>query len=93
MNQAEIRRRQIQMAYNKEHNITPKTIIKDIRDVIEISSKQKLSDSDDMKLTKAEITEKIKKLTIEMKEAAKLLEFEHAAFLRDKIKELEENLK
>lgn len=87
------RRRQIQMAYNKEHNITPKTIIKDIRDVIEISSKQKLSDSDDMKLTKAEITEKIKKLTIEMKEAAKLLEFEHAAFLRDKIKELEENLK
>lgn len=87
------RRRQIQMAYNKEHNITPKTIIKDIRDVIEISSKQKLTDSNDSKLTKAETLEKIKKLTIEMKEAAKLLEFEHAAFLRDKIKELEENLK
>ncbi len=86
------RRRSIQMEYNKKHNITPKTIIKDIRAVIEISSKQKIKESEETTLTPQEINEKIKKLTLEMKEAAKMLEFEHAAFLRDKINELKEKL-
>ncbi len=86
------RRRGIQMQYNKEHGITPKTIIKDIRDVIEISSKPKVIDINGKKLSAKEKAERIAKLTEEMKTAAKMLEFEHAAFLRDKIKELKESL-
>ena len=84
------RRRAIQMQYNKQHGITPKTIIKDVRDVIEISSKQKIEDSTKKRMSPQEKYEKIKQLTSEMKEAAKMLEFEHAAFLRDKIKELKD---
>ncbi|MGN1090607.1 MAG: excinuclease ABC subunit UvrB, partial [Huintestinicola sp.] len=85
------RRRELQMAYNKEHGIVPKTIIKDIRDVIEISTKEETDKkTSDKKLSRKEKDELIKKLTAEMKEAAKLLEFEHAAYLRDKIKELSE---
>ncbi len=84
------RRRKIQMQYNKEHGIIPKTIIKDVRDVIEISSKQKVENSTSKRMTPQEKYEKIKELTAEMKEAAKMLEFEHAAFLRDKIKELKD---
>ena len=86
------RRRKIQMQHNKEHGITPKTIIKDIRDVIEISSKPKVMDINGKKLSAKEKAEKIAKLSEEMKTAAKMLEFEHAAFLRDKIKELKESL-
>ncbi|MBR0530540.1 MAG: excinuclease ABC subunit UvrB [Ruminococcus sp.] len=84
------RRRAIQMQYNEEHGITPKTIVKDIRDVIEISTKEEAEYSarQATKLSKAEQQRLIEKLTKEMKEAAKLLEFEHAAFLRDKIAEL-----
>lgn len=83
------RRREIQMKFNEEHGITPHTIIKDIRDVIEITSKEKVAkNTEGKKLSRKERDELIKTLTAQMKEAAKLLEFEHAAFLRDKIKEL-----
>ena len=83
------RRRELQLAYNKEHGIVPKTIIKDIRDVIEISSKAEVDDkAAKKKMSKKEKDELIAKLTTQMKEAAKLLEFEHAAYLRDKINEL-----
>ena len=84
------RRRNIQMAFNEKHGITPKTIRKDIRDVIEISTKEEVEYSarQKTKLSKRETQALIDKLTKQMKEAAKLLEFEHAAFLRDKIAEL-----
>lgn len=84
------RRRAIQMKFNKEHGIVPKTIVKDIRDVIEISTKEEVEYEarQKTKLSKQETAKLIEKLTKEMKEAAKLLEFEHAAFLRDKIAEL-----
>ena len=83
-----LRRREIQSKYNEEHNITPKTIKKDVRSVIEITSKDAL-DGRKKRMTSKERRVMIEKLTREMKEAAKMLEFEHAAFLRDKIKELE----
>ncbi len=84
------RRRALQIAYNKEHGIVPQTIKKDIRKVLEITSKEKVEKKTGKKLSKKERLELIAKLKTEMKEAAKLLEFEHAAYLRDKIKELEE---
>ncbi len=85
-----VRRRDIQMKFNEEHGIVPKTIVKDIRDVIEISTKEEVEYSarQRSKLSKRETEELIDKLTKQMKEAAKMLEFEHAAFLRDKIAEL-----
>ena len=84
------RRREIQMKFNEEHGIVPKTIVKDIRDVIEISSKEEVEYEarQKTKLSKRETEALINKLTKQMKEAAKMLEFEHAAFLRDKIAEL-----
>ena len=83
------RRRELQLKYNEEHGIVPKTIIKDIRDVIEISTKEEVSGKTAKKsMSKKEKEELIAKLTVQMKEAAKLLEFEHAAYLRDKINEL-----
>lgn len=86
------RRRELQMAYNKEHGITPKTIIKDVRDVIEISTKEEVDSKTSAKrMNKKDKEALITKLTAEMKNAAKLLEFEHAAYLRDKIKELQES--
>lgn len=88
-----VRRREIQEQYNKEHNITPQTIKKDVRDVIEITSKEKIDNSSvkNKKLSAKEREILVKRLTQEMKEAAKLLEFEHAAYLRDKINEIMEN--
>ena len=82
-----LRRRAIQEAYNEAHGIRPQTIQKSVRDVIEISSKAAV-DAHGKKLTAKERKVLIEKLTREMKEAARMLEFEHAAFLRDKIKEL-----
>ncbi|MGN0641899.1 MAG: excinuclease ABC subunit UvrB [Huintestinicola sp.] len=83
------RRRKLQTDYNKEHGIVPKTIIKDIREVIEISTKEEVNEKTSKKrMSKKEKDELIEKLTAEMKNAAKLLEFEHAAYLRDRIKEL-----
>lgn len=85
------RRRELQLRYNEEHGIVPKTIIKDIRDVIEISTKEEVKGKTEQKrLTKKERDDLIAKLTVQMKEAAKILEFEHAAYLRDKINELKE---
>ena len=85
------RRRSIQDAYNKEHGIVPKTIIKDVREVLEIS---RTAEGDTIrgqrkrKLTDAERSAEIAKLEKEMKEASKMLEFEYAAVLRDRIIEL-----
>ncbi len=79
------RRRKIQSEYNTLHSITPKTIIKQVRDIIEISEKKIDTDKAFKKLNKTEKEKLIRQLTAEMKEAAKILEFEHAAFLRDKI--------
>ncbi|MCC0690855.1 MULTISPECIES: excinuclease ABC subunit UvrB [unclassified Clostridioides] len=88
------RRRDIQNLYNEEHNITPKTIQKSIRDSIEATKVAEeevvygISDTDD----KDEIRDNIEKLKSEMMEAAQNLQFERAAELRDKVKQLEEKL-
>ncbi len=84
------RRRAIQQKYNEEHGIIPKTIIKKVSDIIEISTHADDGKKSKKKLTKAEREKLIEQLTKEMKAAAKLLEFEHAALLRDKIKKLRE---
>ena len=84
------RRRKKQIAYNEEHGIVPKTIIKGVRDVIEITSKKDNSDKPIKKMSKKEREAMIVRLTAEMKAAAKILEFEHAAYLRDKINKLRE---
>jgi len=81
------RRRNIQQRYNEKNGITPKTIIKDVLDIIEIGSKPS-SEKPVSKLSKIEREAEIKRLTYEMKQAAKILEFEHAAVLRDKIEKL-----
>ena len=84
------RRRKKQIAYNEEHGIVPRTIIKGVRDVIEITSKKDNSDKPIKKMSKKEREAMIVRLTAEMKAAAKILEFEHAAYLRDKINKLRE---
>lgn len=84
------RRRKKQIAYNEEHGIVPRTIIKGVRDVIEITSKKDNSDKPIKKMSKKEREAMIVRLTAEMKAAAKILEFEHAAYLRDKINRLRE---
>ena len=82
------RRREKQMKYNEEHSITPQTIKKDVRDVIEITSKSSDGKKPDSKLSRKEREALIVRLTAEMKAAAKILEFEHAAYLRDRIEKL-----
>jgi len=85
------RRRAIQMAYNEAHGIVPKTIIKGIRDIIDIGKRtdQKKSEAKPAKkMTKAEKEKRIIELTAQMKDAARRLEFEQAAFIRDRIAEL-----
>ncbi len=83
------RRRKIQNEYNLKHGITPKTIIKKVNDILEISEKDiKNKKENYKKLSKAEKDKLIKNLTKEMKLAAQMLEFEHAAFLRDEIQKL-----
>ncbi len=81
------RRRTIQESYNKAHNITPKTIVKKVHDILEIGQKPK-EDKPIKRMSKLEREAEIKRLTVEMKQAAKILEFEHAAMLRDKINKL-----
>lgn len=83
------RRREIQNKYNEEHGIVPKTIVKKVSDVLEISSKGETTEKKFGKLSKAEKQKLIDELTREMKDAAKMLEFELAAYLRDKIKKLQ----
>lgn len=84
------RRRGIQQRYNEQHNITPKSVEKSISDILEISSEAEvqMSKEDTKKMTKAQKQKLIDKLTKEMKAAAKILEFEHAAYLRDEIEKL-----
>ena len=82
------RRREIQQKYNEEHGITPKTIVKKVSDIIEISTHDDSEFMNTTKLSKAQRQQLIDSLTKEMKAAARLLEFEHAAYLRDKIKKL-----
>ncbi len=82
------RRREIQQKYNGEHGIVPKTIVKKVSEVLEISSHKDSDFKYTKQLTKAQKLRMIDSLTKEMKAAAKLLEFEHAAYLRDKIKKL-----
>ena len=82
------RRRAIQEAYNKEHGIVPKTIKKDVRDVLEISGGKEKNLVDGKQMSRIEKEQLIKRLSAEMKKAASLLEFEQAAYLRDRIAEL-----
>lgn len=79
------RRREKQIAYNEAHGIVPQTITKDVREILEISSRDK---SGKRKMSREEKQKLIIRLTEEMKAAAKILEFEHAAYLRDKIEKL-----
>ena len=84
------RRRSIQMAYNEAHGIIPKTIHKDVREVLEISSKETVEqETHAPKMSKKERQKLIATLTDQMKQSAKMLEFEHAAYLRDKIAQLQ----
>ena len=85
------RRRAIQQKYNEEHGIVPQTIKKDVHDIIEIGVKDDKSKEKNM--SKAEKEALIKKLTAEMHQAAKILEFEQAAYLRDRIERLKAGLK
>ena len=82
------RRRGIQQKYNEEHGITPKTIVKKVNDIIEISTHTDEEMEMVGRLSREQKNEMIKQLTKEMQAASKLLEFEHAAFLRDQIKKL-----
>ncbi|MEG1180516.1 MAG: excinuclease ABC subunit UvrB [Oscillospiraceae bacterium] len=83
------RRRKIQTDYNIKNNITPTSIVKDVRDVLEITSNDTKTVVDGKKLSKREKQDLVVRLTKEMKHAALLLEFEYAATLRDRISKLE----
>ncbi len=86
------RRREIQDAYNKANGITPKTVIKSVRDLIEISSPTaERKGRTGVKMTKAEKEREIARLEKQMKEAARMMEYEYAALLRDQIIELRGN--
>ena len=85
------RRRRIQSEYNAEHNITPRTIKKQVSEILQISRKEDIVKSA-KKMSRREREELIRKLNADMREAARMLEFEYAAQLRDKIKELEKKL-
>ena len=83
------RRRRIQDAYNKAHGIVPKTIIKDVRELIEITqSAAETARADGVKMTKVEREREIARLEKEMRAAARMMEYEYAAVLRDRIIEL-----
>ena len=84
------RRRELQQSYNEKHGITPQTITKNVREVLEISKKDR--STPESKLSRKDKLELIEKLKVEMRNAAKLLEFEHAAYLRDKIEKIKESL-
>ena len=82
------RRRKIQNEYNIAHGITPETVKKQVREVFEISTKNSDTDKNFRRLSKPDKEKVIRQLTAEMRDAAKILEFEHAAYLRDKIEKL-----
>ena len=81
------RRRQIQDAYNKAHGIVPKTIVKSIRDLIEISASPtpEHKGKGGVKMTRQELAREIEKLEAQMRKAAHMMEYEYAAVLRDEI--------
>ncbi len=81
------RRRAKQLEFNREHGIVPQTIRKSVRDLIEISKKEdtEARHEDGLKMTRAERQKAIEKLEKEMREASRMLEFEYAAILRDRI--------
>lgn len=87
------RRREKQIAYNEANGITPQTIIKPVHEILEISSKDNVEGKSKKRLSRTEKIKLIEELTKEMKAAAKILEFEHAAYLRDKIEKLRQELK
>ena len=82
-------RREKQMAYNEANGITPQSIKKEVREILEITSRSEIDANKPTKrLSRVEREQLIKQLTAEMKAAAKILEFEHAAYLRDRINKL-----
>ncbi|MBQ8163945.1 MAG: excinuclease ABC subunit UvrB [Clostridia bacterium] len=88
------RRRKIQQQFNEAHGIIPQTIKKDIRDIIEIGKSEEKTVKKNQAKKKLTATEKeklITELTKQMKDASRRLEFEQAAFIRDKIKEIRES--
>ncbi len=82
------RRRDLQQKYNEAHGIVPKSIVKDIRDVIEITSKVETEKSGGKRLTRAQREDLIRRMTKEMQAAARILDFETAAYYRDEIAKL-----
>ena len=88
------RRRRIQARYNEEHGIVPKSVVKGVRDVIELGAPsdvgKKKAEKKATRMSKKERESTIERLEREMREAARRLEFEQAAYLRDKIRELRE---
>ena len=81
------RRREIQMAYNEANGITPKTIVKSVRDLIEISAAptKENTGKSGVKMTKKELEREIARLETQMRKAAQMMEYEYAAVLRDEI--------
>ncbi len=88
-----LRRREKQIAYNEANGIIPQTIVKPVHEILEISSKDNIEGKSKKRLSRADKLNLIDELTKEMKAAAKILEFEHAAYLRDKIEKLRQELK
>ena len=93
------RRRELQMEFNQEHDVTPETISKEVRDVLrpvdmvaESSGEYSIDEEEEAALSPEEVEDRIKELEIEMKEAADSLQFEKAAEIRDKISDLQEKM-
>ena len=82
------RRRGKQQAFNEAHGIVPKTIIKDVRDLMQVSGEVETKRRDGVKMTEAERKTEIARLEKEMRKAAQMLEYEYAALLRDQLIEL-----
>ena len=82
------RRRAKQQAFNEAHGIVPKTIIKDVRDLMQVSGEVETKRRDGVKMTEAERRAEIARLEKEMRKAAQMLEYEYAALLRDQLIEL-----
>lgn len=87
-----LRRREKQIKYNEDNGIVPQTIVKPVHEILEISSKTAVDSKSGRKLSRKEKIQLIDDLTKEMKAAAKILEFEHAAYLRDKIEKLKQEI-
>ena len=82
------RRRSKQQAFNEAHGIVPKTIIKDVRDLMQVSGEVETKRRDGVRMTEGERKAEIARLEKEMRKAAQMLEYEYAALLRDQLIEL-----